>query len=238
MVRVLTYRGWRLLCAALSMTGSVAIAQPKGPLGPGEHYQWSIRASHSDEILLAVGDSLDVVLLRDRCGADAGHGMKGCWGANDVSVTPKWNVAAGRVARVRSLPAGSWRFGPGAAGARIHALRAGATRITARLPDGRTAWDSLWVILAPGAVRVVLEPKPATIVAGDTVRFRITARNAADSVVAVLRVPLGWNVVGPPDSLGFTPVAFSPRATGGVLVARLGRLTDSLRLHFVPRPEP
>ncbi len=62
---------------------------------------------------------------------------------------------------------------------------------------------------------------------------RATARDAAGRIVATLPLPAGWNVVGAPDSLGFAPVAFHPFETGGRLVVRLGRLADSLDLHFV-----
>ena len=205
-----------ILLAVISCVGRTAPAQPESPaLGPEERYVWSIRASHADELLLPVGDSVDVVLLRDRCGADAGHGLKGCWDASTVDVAPRWQVAASGVARARPLPEGSWIFGRGA-----------------------VVSDSLQVISAPGAVRILLEPKPATIVAGDTVRFRVTARDASDRIVAVLPLPLGWNVVGPPDGDGYAPVAFYPWETGGKLVPRLGRLTDTLELHFVARPKP
>src|SRR5580765_5654236 len=101
--------------AILLWMGPVVAAQPVrgSPLGPGETYVWSIRASHSDELLLAVGDSVDVVLLRDRCGADAGHGQKGCWDASTIRITPDWKVSArGSIARVRALPKGSWDLDP------------------------------------------------------------------------------------------------------------------------------
>jgi hypothetical protein len=228
-----------ILLPVISCVGRSAPAQPESPrLGPEERYFWSIRASHSDELLLPVGDSVDLVLLRERCGADAGHGLKGCWDASTVQVAPRWRVAAGGIARVRPLPEGSWIFGRGAAGARLYALRPGGAAVTATLPAGEVVSDSLQVISAPGAVRIRLEPKPATIVPGDTIRFRVTARDEADRVVAVLPLPLGWNVVGPPDSDGYAPVAFSPWETGGKLVPRLGRLTDTLELHFVGRRRP
>jgi hypothetical protein len=185
-----------------------------------------------------VGDSVDIVLLRDRCGADAGHGQKGCWDASTISVVPRWRVEASNVARVRTLSSGAWEFGRGTTGARIYGLRPGATVVSATLASGETASDSLWVISAPGVVRIVLEPKPTTIAAGDTVRFRVTARDSSGRIVAVLRLPLGWNTVGPPDSLGYTPVAFYPWETGGKLVPRLGRFTDTLELHFEPRKKP
>ena len=226
-----------VLIVAILCTASTLAAQPKrgSPLGPEERYTWSIRASHTDDILLAVGDSLDVVLLRDRCGADAGQGQKGCWDASTIQVKPKWTVSKSGVARVHALATGSWFFGPGTAGARIYGVGPGAATVVAKLAGEGTVRDSLWVISAPGTVRVVLEPKPVSIVAGDTVRFRVTARDSANNVVALLPLPRDWNLVGPRDSLGYTPVAFQPWQTGGVLVARLGHLTDSLELHFMPR---
>ena len=238
-MRSLNRTSLAILLAVISCVGRIAPAQPESPtLGPEERYVWSIRASHADELLLPVGDSVDVVLLRDRCGADAGHGLKGCWDASTVDVAPRWQVAASGVARVRPLPEGSWIFGRGTAGARLYALRPGTAVVTATLPGGEVVSDSLQVISAPGAVRILLEPKPATIVAGDTVRFRVTARDAADRIVAVLPLPLGWNVLGLPDSEGYAPVAFYPWETGGKLVPRLGRLTDTLELHFVARRKP
>jgi hypothetical protein len=228
-----------ILLSVISCVGRSAPAQPESPsLGPEERYVWSIRASHSDELLLPVGDSVDLVLLRDRCGADAGHGFKGCWDASTVQVAPRWRVASSSIASVRPLREGSWIFGRGTAGARLYALRPGAAAVTATLPGGEVVSDSLLIISAPGAVRILLEPKPANIVAGDTVRFRVTARDAAHRIVAVLPLPLGWNVVGPLDSQGYAPVAFYPWETGGQLVPRLGRFTDTLELHFVARPKP
>ncbi|MFL5617180.1 MAG: hypothetical protein ACJ79A_02155 [Gemmatimonadaceae bacterium] len=217
-----------LLCDAFSLS-----AQP-GSKDPGskETYAWMIRTEHATANLLAVGDSVDIVLLRLRCNG------YGCWRANTVSVVPRWLIGAPEVARARPLAKGSWMFGPGTAGARIVALRPGRTVVTATLPTGETTSDSIWVISAPGAVRVLVEPKPPEIVAGDTVRFRLTVRDTADRIVAILRLPPGLNVVGPPDSLGFTPVAFSPYETRGKLIARLNRLTDTLEFHFVARRKP
>jgi hypothetical protein len=76
------------------------------------------------------------------------------------------------------------------------------------------------------------------IVAGETVRFRVTARDSADRVVATLQLPRSWNVVGPPDSLGFTPVKFPTWEAEGGLVARLGRLTDILNYHVIVHRTP
>ena len=217
-----------LLCSA-----SPLAAQPRGiDLAPGERYEWMIRASHTDAILIAADDSLDIVLLRLRCKAYK------CYGANTISVAPRWRVGATEVARAYPLPEGMWYFGRGVAGARLLALRPGRTAVTAMLPTGETASDSISVISAPGAVRLVLEPKPRVIMAGDTVRFRVTARDLADRIVATLTLPRGWDVVGPPDSLGFTPVKFPTWETWGSLVPRLGRLTDTLNFQVVLHRTP
>src|SRR4051812_4912862 len=121
-------RTWpAILLVSLACVGRSAPARPPSPpLGPEETYAWSIRASHADELLLAVGDSVDVVLLRDRCGADAGAGQKGCWDASTGRVVPRWRVTPPAVAGVRALPVGSWVFGRGMAGARLYARRPGA----------------------------------------------------------------------------------------------------------------
>src|SRR5687768_16234694 len=93
-----------LIGIVLSCASSVAAAQPRTKeLGPEETYVWAIRAAHSDEILIAVGDSVDVVLLRDHCGAGAGHGQKGCWDASTVRVAPRWTIGTPAVARIRAL---------------------------------------------------------------------------------------------------------------------------------------
>jgi hypothetical protein len=105
-----------------------------------------IRASHTDAILIAAGDSLDIVLLRVRCKA------YDCWGANTISVAPRWRLGATDVATVYPLAEGMWHFGRGVAGARLVARRPGNTAVTATLPTGETASDSISVISAPGAV--------------------------------------------------------------------------------------
>ena len=221
------------LWPALLCFASTLAAQPMARhLQPGERYEWMIRASHTDEILIAAGDSLDIVLLRVRCKA------YDCWGANTVRVGPHWRTGTTDVARVTPLAEGRWYFGRAVAGARLLALRPGRTAVTATLPGGETASDSVSVISAPGAVRIVLEPKPRVIVAGDTVRLRLTARDSAGRVVATLQLPRSWSVVGPPDSLGFTPVKFPTWETEGSLEARLGRLTDALHYQIVPRRTP
>src|SRR5688572_33180332 len=66
------------------------VATPATSLPEGQFYAYQLRAAHSDEIMLAVGDSQDVVLLRSTCGVPSGHGMTACYGANNVAMTPRW----------------------------------------------------------------------------------------------------------------------------------------------------
>jgi hypothetical protein len=222
-----------LVAVAPCLVSTINAHVPTGALGPRESYSWGIRASHAGELLIAVGDSVDIVLLRDRCREDAGHGDGGCWDASTLDVIPLWKIDLPAIARVRGISKKTWRFGRGSAGARLYGLQPGVAAVVATLPSGESAFDSLRVIAAPGAVRILLEPKPKVIVAGDTLRLRVTARDVRGRIVAVLPLPAGWNIVGPSDKDGYTPVAFYPWETGGRLVARLGRLTDSLELHFV-----
>jgi hypothetical protein len=199
---------------------------------------WEIRAEHPDGILIAAGDSLDVVLLAWRCRTSLRYEESGCWGVRTTIANARWTLEDTSLAHARPLPTGRWFAGPGAAGGRVHALRPGTTTINALQGEVWLANSPLRIISAPGAVRVRLEPKPGTIVAGDTVRFRVTARDSRDRIVAVVPFPAGYNIVGPADSLGFTPVVFMPWETGGRMVVRLGRMADTLELHFRKRGEP
>lgn len=61
-------------------TRSTPIASADPRLGPTDYFVWDLRASHTDDIVLAVGDSVDVVVLRDRCVATTGHLGRSCYG--------------------------------------------------------------------------------------------------------------------------------------------------------------
>src|SRR5689334_17284959 len=87
-----------LVCAASSLSAQ----SESNDLGPGETYTWMIRTEHATANLLAVGDSVDIVLLRLRCKGYA------CWGANTDSVVPHWLIEAPAVAHVQPLAKGSW----------------------------------------------------------------------------------------------------------------------------------
>jgi hypothetical protein len=233
-------RSTLLAVTVLVPFGATLAQQPRTrPLQPGEVWGWSIRASHTDATVIAAGDSQDVALLRSRCRPHTVFGAgAGCWDESDIKLAPSWGLNHSRIARVRALREGSWHFGPGVAGARVYGVRAGATLLTALLPDGTIVRDSVWVVYAPGAVRIRLEPKPDSILAGDTVRFRVVALDAEARTVATLGMHLFHETVGPTDSLGWAPVRFWPWETGGTLVVRLGRMKDSLPLRFYRPKSP
>ena len=234
------------LVAAASFIGRAASAQigpihvrPTVELRQGtSDINWEIRAEHPFEILIAAGDSLDVVLLAWRCRESLRYEERGCFGVRTTVAGVRWTLDDTTRGRARTLPTGRWFAGPGAAGGRVYALRPGTTKINAFQGDVWLANSPVRIISAPGAVRVRLEPKPKVIVAGDTVRFRVTALDSRDRIVAIVPLSAGYNIVGPPDSLGFTPVAFMPWETGGRMVVMLGRLADTLELNFRKRGEP
>jgi hypothetical protein len=206
-------------------------AEPGEPERP--NFSWGIRAEHTDAILLAVGDSLDLVLLRYRCGLPVGRGMKGCFAASTIRVPARWTLDDPGLADARPLPSGHWRFGAGTAGARLYAKAPGTTKVNALEGERWLVNASVQIISAPGAVRVRLESTSDTIALGDTIRVRVTARDARDRIVAVLPFPEGYtNNRGPTDSLGFTPMVFKIWGPGWRIAARLGRMTDTLALAF------
>ena len=188
--------------------------------------------------MLAVGDSQDVVLLRSTCGVPSGHGMTACHGANNVAITPRW-IPISPTIRAVPLPRGRWRFGDGVAGARVFASRAGVTRLQAAVGDYYAASTLVTVVDAPGAVRIAIEPRPSSLMEGDTVAFRVTARDANDRVVAILPPPPDWwYAIGTADDSGFVRVPMPVnRGPTWMLAARLGTRVDSLSIIVRPRRE-
>ena len=74
---VFTLAAWSLLGSACARAAyELVVAEP---LPNDQSYVWEVRAWHADELWVPVGDSLDLALLRDRCGVPAGHGLKGCY---------------------------------------------------------------------------------------------------------------------------------------------------------------
>jgi hypothetical protein len=196
----------------------------------GQRFVWQARAEHTHAMWLLVGDSLDVVLLRDRCGVPVGHGMTGCYDASTVRVEADWQLSPSTVARARPLPEGRWRFGRGSAGARLYGKRAGTAELRVSVSGAHVATSVVTVFEAPGAVAVRLEPRHESVAPGDTVRIRLTARDADDRVVAILPLPGDWPVISDADSAGFALVAVRPSSGGGQYVAQVGRFADTLRI--------
>jgi len=99
------------------------------PVADSASYVWSIRAYHTGDLWLRVGDSLDVVLLRDVCIPR----LNGCWPRQDSTVRVRWDLVGGNGATVTPLPRGEWTFAPGSAGARLRGAVAGTVLLRARL---------------------------------------------------------------------------------------------------------
>jgi hypothetical protein len=99
------------------------------PVADSASYVWSIRAYHTGDLWLRVGDSLDVVLLRDICIPR----LNGCWPREDSTVAVRWDIIGGDGVTVTPLPRGEWTFGPGSSGVRLRGAGAGAFQLRARL---------------------------------------------------------------------------------------------------------
>lgn len=209
------------------------------PLTGDLSYVWSVRAWHADELWIPAGDSLDLALLRDRCGVPVGHGMRGCFAEEDSTVQPRWSTTDHHVATIRTLARGAWRFGPASAGARVYGRREGVTRVTVRMPQGAFA-DTIRVL--PAFVRLRIEPRDSTFVAGDTVWFRVMGLDAAGRTITSLPWPLSdGRIVGPPAPDGSFPIVFEhvthPSVPTPTIIAHIGSKADTLRYRVVPRSE-
>ncbi len=102
------------------------------PLPQGQSFVWVVRDIYAGDLRVQVGDSVNLVLLRDHCYTD----KNGCWPDQDSSVAARWEVLDEDRARVSPLPRGAWRFGPGSAGARLYGISPGKVRLRVRLPQG------------------------------------------------------------------------------------------------------
>ena len=228
--------------AACTLLG-VSCAQPayeffiSEPLPNDQSYVWGVRAWHADELWVPVGDSLDLALLRDRCGVPVGHGLKGCYSEEDSTVRPRWHVADQRIATIHALPRGSWLFGPASAGARVHGKSPGVTVVTVGLPQG-TITDTILVL--PGFDLLRIEPRESTYVAGDTIWFRVMGLDSAGRVVAALPWPLWGRQVGPPADGGAVPIIFEnvthPSLPTPTIDVWIGSKVDTLRFRILARP--
>ena len=200
-----------------------------------QSYVWGLRAWHAEELWVPVGDSLDLALLRDRCGVPAGHGQKGCYAEEDSTVRPQWRIADRRHATLQPLIRGSWCFGPASAGARVHGRSPGVTVVTVRLPQGILA-DTIRIL--PRFDRLRIEPRESSYVTGDTVWFRVMGLDSAGRQVTSLPWPLWGRQVGAPRN-GAVPIVFDhvthPSLPIPAIVVWIGTKADTLRFRVLPR---
>jgi hypothetical protein len=207
------------------------------PLTKELSYVWSVRAWHTGELWVPSGDSLDLALLRDRCGVPVGAGLKGCFAEEDSTVRPRWSVADRRRASIQPLPRGSWHFGPASAGARVYGRSPGLTLVTVRLPQGAFA-DTIRTV--PSFDRLRIEPRDSTYVAGDTIRFRVLGLDTAGRVVTRLPWPFTWGrQVGPASADGAIPIVLDyvthPSAPTPTIAIQIGSKIDTLRFRVLAR---
>jgi hypothetical protein len=200
-----------------------------------QSYVWGLRAWHADELWVPVGDSLDLALLRDRCGVPAGHGLTGCYAEEDSTVRPQWRIADRHHATLQPLGRGTWRFGPASAGARVHGRSAGVTVVTVRLPQG-VLTDTIRVL--PRFDRLRIEPRESSYVTGDTIWFRVMGLDSAGRQVTSLPWPLWGRQVGSPLH-GAVPIVFDdvthPSLPTPAIVVWIGTKADTLRFRVLPR---
>lgn len=231
-----------LLAAALLLEACASRMQPwlHEPLPNGQSFDWDLRAFHSNFLWVPVSDSLDIALLRNRCGVPAGHGMLGCYAEEDSSVHAQWQIAEASIASVMPLPRGEWIFGPGSAGARVHGVAAGRTLLIVHLPQGSFA-DTIRVVPAFDILR--LEPRDSAYVAGDTTWFRVMGLDNARRQVASLPWPFSFGTqVGRPREDGAIPIVFEDIEVTHYslpmmnVVATIGSKADTLHFRVLPRP--
>ena len=222
-------------CARRAYETGIAV-----PIGDGQNYLWNLRAWYTNDLWVPADDSLDLVLLRDRCGVPAGHGQKGCFPAEDSTVSPRWKITDDRIASIRALPRGSWLFGPGSAGARVYGRAPGITTVVVGLAQGTFA-DTIQVL--PKFDRLRIEPRDSEYVAGDTIGFRIMGMDSAGRVVATLPWPYSFGrQVGAPSTAGAIPIVFDHPDHAGLampnLWIHLGSKADTLHFRILPKPAP
>lgn len=209
------------------------------PLADGQDYVWHLRAEHAGELWIPVGDSLQVVLLRDRCGIPVGHGMRGCRLEPGTTARVRWTSADRSAISVRALPAGNWLFGRALAGARLYGHREGQAILIAHLPQGTLAET---VTVLPRFERLRIEPRDSTYVVGDTTWFRTLGVGRDGRVVATLPLPLSiGTVVGEPRADGAIPIRFDYPTHESVptrdMEFVIGSKRDTLRFRVLARPD-
>jgi hypothetical protein len=207
-------------CARPALRGSDRV-EPMRP-DPVPHYDenswavgndtlgYSIRGEHAELLWLSVGDRLDAVLLRHRCGP-AGHGSTGCW-ERPGRLTVSWRLDGPRIIAIQHLSAPRWRFGEAASGVRLTARSPGWTTLAVSVPEGTLSEP---VLVVPKAARVRIEPRQVTIRESDTAWVRIAVLDARGVPVAFLPKPYWDGTSERPDSTGRVPIVLNTVYVGG-----------------------
>jgi hypothetical protein len=224
--RLLALTVLAVACARSGLGSPAAVVAPSSTssLPANAYHDWDLRAEHPDAILLTVGDSIDIVLMRMVCRDGR------CSKTGPVSIAPRW-LPMRPIVRLRTLPRRDWprNFGfwsPAEVSvrARVYADREGSIPLIAANGNQQIAWTRISVIEAPGAVRVEIEPRPDSVYPGETIRVRATARDRAGRVVTILPV---YNSDGVADRAGFTTIT-APQSGRLFHRVMLGRRGDSI----------
>lgn len=230
--------GWLLLlagmCSCRAHPSWVVTDLPT----PGDTFDWALQTSDNQFVWIQVGDTLDVVLVGTLCRrvVPDSHGMGGCWIDSTATANPEWRVGNARVVSLTPLASPRYMAERASAGVRLAALRPGRTYLEAKLPAGKV---SEWVDVVPVVDHLAMEPQDTVVTAGDVIRTRITARDASDRIVAVLRWPSSWGQITQRESAdGFTGIVFPAARSETLLNARLGPHLATMKLSFRPKPAP
>ena len=203
--------------------------------------------SSSQLVWLAVGDSAQLGIeewhcLEDVCGPY--HGSRNAprnWG--------RWSVGDSLVARLHRLNSRleNWRFHADSERVMtIVALRPGRTQVRAAgvhtaadsVPS-RTRLDSILtreVLVTPAVARLVIAPRPATMIAGDsTAVFTVRVSDRAGRAIEGTPVELKWGGKGSYwASLAMEPVRVAfPQPGRFEIVATLGAYADTVNVDVV-----
>jgi hypothetical protein len=192
----------------------------------GDTLAYMIRAEHPDHLWLAVGDTLNAVLLRLRCKNHWCSSMPG-------DVATEWSLLGPAVAALSPVSKPRWWIGHAAAEVRLVARAPGWAWLVARFPD---ATLRELVFVAPQTARLRIEPKAVAVRAGDTTWIRIAALDAGGRAVAYLPHFWGGPRMRPPRD-GWVPMVLGPGSVGGPhpYVVRLGRRrADTIFVRVVP----
>ena len=207
------------------------------PLSEGQSYVWQVRPWHSHQLWVPADDSVDVALLRDRCGVPAGHGLKGCYSEEDFTVAVSWKTKNSSIAEAVPIPRVGWRFGPSSGNARVRGLRPGVTLLIVAVPQG-AFYDTITVL--PAFDRLRIEPRDSVYFAGDTIWFRVQGLDRMGNQVVALPWPFSFGREVGPAKAGAIPIVFDYVQPGVVptnaMDITIGSKSDTMRFRVARRP--